>query len=272
MDHQYLRLHEKSREVIPWLKVPFERTIFIGYNHDSKRYLVYELTVHGGDVPSKPEGFSYASRAGNELTIDHMNGATMVGRSRWTWDPQAATWRFQGGRVLDGKEQAPHAVQVAVIAKRSNDIPADIVAMLEEHRGKWRSDGWIIDGEKRTPIKGSWECRAAVNGPGNVCTWNHEWVDRPHDSALEIMGYDPLLRVLSITRVTDTGVVNETAAVTVSGNTMTVERQSTENGKLRVMRNKIVVTKPGEWLQRVTIDVDGKRAREITLTQRRVGD
>src|SRR5687768_17166891 len=57
MDHQYLRLHEKSREVIPWLKVPFERTIFIGYNHDSKRYLVYELTVHGGDVPTKPEGF-----------------------------------------------------------------------------------------------------------------------------------------------------------------------------------------------------------------------
>ncbi len=48
MNHQYLRIYEKSREVIPWLKMPFERTIFIGYNHRKKRYIVYELTVHGG--------------------------------------------------------------------------------------------------------------------------------------------------------------------------------------------------------------------------------
>jgi hypothetical protein len=155
-------------------------------------------------------------------------------------------------------------------APKPLEIPADIVAMLKEHRGEWRSDGWIIEGDKRTPLKGSWECKAAVNGLGNVCTWYHEWVDRPHDSALEIMGYDPRLEVLSITRVQDTGVINEPVAVTVRGNTMNVERQFTENGKARVVRNEIVVTKPGEWAQHVTIDVDGKRVREITLTQRRV--
>ena len=149
-------------------------------------------------------------------------------------------------------------------------IPADIVAMLEEHRGEWRSDGWIIDGDKRTPVKASWECRAAVNGIGNVCTWNHEWVDRPHDAALEIMGYDPRLKALSITRVMDTGIVNESVAVTVRGNTMHVEKQWTENGKVRSLRNEIVVTKPGQWAQHITIDADGKRVREITLTQRRV--
>jgi hypothetical protein len=64
--------------------------------------------------------------------------------------------------------------------------------------------------------------------------------------------------------------VNESVAVTVRGNKMNVERQSTENGKLRVVRNEIVVTKPGEWSQRILIDVDGKRVREIALTQRRV--
>ena len=53
--------------------------------------------------------------------------------------------------------------------------------MLLEHRGEWRTDGWIIEGEKRTPVKAKWECKAAVNGVGNVCTWYHEWVDRPHD-------------------------------------------------------------------------------------------
>ncbi len=149
-------------------------------------------------------------------------------------------------------------------------IPDDIVAMLKEHRGEWRTEGWMVDGDKRTPVKASWECKAAVNGLGNVCTWNHEWVDRPHDAALEIMGYDPRLNVLSITRVLDTGVINEPAAVTVRGNTMNVERTSSENGQVRVIRNEIVVVKPGEWAQQITVDVDGKRVREITLTQRRV--
>jgi hypothetical protein len=150
-------------------------------------------------------------------------------------------------------------------------IPAEIAAMLLEHRGEWRSEGWIIEGEKRTPLKASWECEAAVKGVGNVCTWNHEWVDRPHDSALEIMGYDPRLKVLKIVRVTDTGIVTPGADVVVRGNTMTVVRESTsEDGKPRVMRNEIVLTKPGEWSQRITFDQDGKRVREWTLTQRRV--
>jgi len=149
-------------------------------------------------------------------------------------------------------------------------IPPEITAMLLEHRGEWRTDGWIIEGEKRTPVKASWECKAAVNGVGNVCTWNHEWVDRPHDAALDIMGYDPRLKVLSIARVTDTGVFNEPVAVTVRANTMTVDREITKDGKPATLHNKIVVTKPGEWSQRVTIEVDGKQVREITLNQRRV--
>ena len=150
-------------------------------------------------------------------------------------------------------------------------IPAEVTAMLLEHRGEWRTEGWIIEGEKRTPVKASWECKAAVNGVGNVCTWNHEWVDRQHDSAVDIMGYDPCLKVLRIQRVSDTGIMGPGAEVTVRGNTMTVVRESSsEDGKPRVMRNEIVVTKPGEWDQHITMDEDGKRVREWKMTQRRV--
>ena len=150
-------------------------------------------------------------------------------------------------------------------------IPAEITAMLLEHRGEWRTEGWIIEGEKRTPVKASWECKAAVNGVGNVCTWYHEWVDRPHDAALDVMGYDPRLKVPRIQRVNDTGIMGPGAEVTVRGNTMTVVRESTsDDGKPRVMRNEIVVTKPGEWLQHITMDEDGKRVREWKMTQRRV--
>jgi len=165
---------------------------------------------------------------------------------------------------------AATALMSATYAADPPAIPPEITAMLLEHRGEWRTDGWIIDGEKRTPVKASWECKAAVNGVGNICTWNHEWVDRPHDAAVDIMGYDPQLKVLSISRLTDTGIVNEPAAVTVRGNTMSVVRESTQDGKVRVMRNEIVVTKPGEWSQHITIAVDGKQVREITLNQRRV--
>ena len=149
-------------------------------------------------------------------------------------------------------------------------IPADITAMLLEHRGEWRTEGWMIEGDKRTPAKARWECKAAVNGLGNVCTWYHEWVDRPHDSALEIMGYDPQLKVLKIQRVNDTGIMGPAAEVTVRANTMTVVREFTVDGKVQVIRNEIVVTKPGEWAQHLTFDQDGKRVREWNLTQRRV--
>jgi hypothetical protein len=163
-----------------------------------------------------------------------------------------------------------HAAEPASPPAAAPTIPAEITAMLLEHRGEWRSDGWIIEGDKRTPIKASWECKAALNGVGNICTWRHEWADRPHDAALDIMGYDPNLKVLRMQRVNDTGIMGSGAEVTVHGNTMTVVREFSADGKARVMRNEIVVTKPGEWNQHITFDEDGKRVREWTLTQKRV--
>jgi hypothetical protein len=157
-----------------------------------------------------------------------------------------------------------------IAAAAPAEIPADIIAMLSEHRGSWRTEGWMVEGEKRTPVKATWECKAALNGIGNVCTWNHEWVDRPHDSALDVMGYDPRLNVLRIQRLNDTGIMGPGAEVTVRGDTMSVVREFEEDGKAGVMHNEIVVVKPGEWHQRVTVDLDGKRQREITLIQRRL--
>lgn len=120
MNHQYLRIHEKSREVIPWLKVPFERTIFIGYNHRSNRYLVYELTVHGGDGPIEPEGFAYGVRTGNELKMV-LKGPEIVLHQTFTWEPASESWLFQGRRVIEGKEQEPHVDQKAIRVKKSSE-------------------------------------------------------------------------------------------------------------------------------------------------------
>jgi hypothetical protein len=119
MNHQYLRIYEKSREVVPWLKVPFERTIFIGYNHRSKRYVVYELTVHGADVPHEPEGLYYGERTGNELKMVVTKGSEVASNQRFTWEPASRSWHFQGRRVIAGKEKEPSVEQKAIRAKTS---------------------------------------------------------------------------------------------------------------------------------------------------------
>jgi hypothetical protein len=115
MGHQYLRIHEKSREDIPWLKVPFERTLFIGYNHRYKRYVVYELSVHGSDS----EGFSYAVRSGNELKFEYKIDADVIANV-FTWEPASGSWNFQVRPVIAGKEQKPFTDQKAVPAKPSS--------------------------------------------------------------------------------------------------------------------------------------------------------
>ena len=150
------------------------------------------------------------------------------------------------------------------------EIPADAVAWLQGQRGTWRSEGLIIKGEERTKAYATWECNAAANGIGNVCTWNHEWTDRPHDSALEIAGYDPRLKMLSITRVGDNGIMGEAVTVTVRGNKVTAERQITENGKPAILHNEVVAKSRDERSQRMWVEADGKLVREFIITHRRI--
>jgi hypothetical protein len=157
----------------------------------------------------------------------------------------------------------------AVSPALAPEVPPEIAAMLKEHLGKWRTEGQWISHGKAQPTKASWQCKAAVDGIGNVCTWNHEWADRAPDSALEIMGYDRDRKTLSITRVTDGGFIH-TVAPTVRGNTMTVRWESVEDGKTSVGVNEIVVKAPGDWVQHMTIEVDGERTTEMNVTHHRV--
>src|SRR5262245_25945549 len=110
-------------------------------------------------------------------------------------------------------------------------IPAEYAAMLAEHRGSWRTEGWFEEGGKRTHSTATWTCAAAVNGPGNLCTWHHNWSDKPPDDVVEIMGYDARRGVLSITRITDLGFIRPPAEVTVKGKTMLGEWDSTHGGQ-----------------------------------------
>jgi len=162
---------------------------------------------------------------------------------------------------------------IGAAAAKSEDkaaqMPAEIAAMLKEHLGSWRTEGQWISRGKVQPAKATWECQPAVGGLGNVCTWHHEWADRPADAALEIMGYDADQKTMRITRVTDRGAIRSVTP-SVSGNTMTVRWESVDDGKTTVGFNEVIVKAPGEWVQHMTVDVGGERVTEMNATHRRV--
>lgn len=104
MSHQYLHIYEKADENIPWLHTPLEIEFFIGYNHNSKRYVVHEMAVFGSDGPY--EGFCYAYRNGNEIKLVKKceGDSAAVTIQRFTWEPSSATWHSEIRQVTNENE------------------------------------------------------------------------------------------------------------------------------------------------------------------------
>ena len=112
MDHQYLRIHEKSEEVIPEINKPYETEFFIGFNRNSKRYVVHEMDVCGSTLN---EGFYFAHRTGNELKLEKIRDSLRCSVQRFTWEPASGGWHIEvrlvrnvdGKLVNNGKEGEP---------------------------------------------------------------------------------------------------------------------------------------------------------------------
>lgn len=120
MNHQYVRVYEKSREVVPWLGIPFEREFFIGYNHSSKRYVIHEVSVFGPE--DIYEGFCYAYRKVNEFTLIQKAAyiSDSVNVQRLTWEPKSGSWRIEARWVIGGKEEAAFIDQKVEAVKSSS--------------------------------------------------------------------------------------------------------------------------------------------------------
>ena len=102
LNHQYLLIHLKSNEVIPWWHVQMEYYEYIGYNHYQQRYTVHEMTIEGDEDPS--EGFSYGFRNGNEFKTVSKIGVDSLIVQRFTWAPASGTWTIKSNWVIAGKE------------------------------------------------------------------------------------------------------------------------------------------------------------------------
>lgn len=93
LNHQFLRIHEKSVENVAGTNVPFEALLFIGYDKTSKRYVLHSMNVFGGGRAGE---FVYGQRSGNEIKFE-ANFAGRQGYARFIWQPESKTWHYVNG-------------------------------------------------------------------------------------------------------------------------------------------------------------------------------
>jgi len=90
LNHQFLRIQEKTEEIIPRANVRFEALLFIGYDQPSKRYVLQSMNVWGA---GRAGAFVYGERNGNEIKFDE-DFAGAQGYSRLLWQPESKTWKY----------------------------------------------------------------------------------------------------------------------------------------------------------------------------------
>ncbi|HYE84736.1 MAG TPA: hypothetical protein VEA16_00170 [Vicinamibacterales bacterium] len=99
LNHQFVRIDQKSTGNRPGWNIPYEASHFIGYDRMEKRYVLFALDVHGAAGPR----VAYGSRQGNEIRFEAAAGQQTVGM-RLTWQPESETWRTVWGSQPAGGE------------------------------------------------------------------------------------------------------------------------------------------------------------------------
>ncbi len=93
LNHQFLRIHEKSVENVAGTNVPFEALLFIGYDKTGKHYVLHAMSVWG---TGRPGEFVYGERTDNEIKFAESRDGRR-GHSRFIWQPESATWHYVAG-------------------------------------------------------------------------------------------------------------------------------------------------------------------------------
>jgi hypothetical protein len=102
LHHQFLHIHFKGNEVVPWFGVAMEYEEYIGYNHNQHHYVVNGVSIEGVD---DYEGFCYAYRNDNELKLlqkTTTSDTTVI--QRMIWEPDSGSWVIQSRPEVNGKE------------------------------------------------------------------------------------------------------------------------------------------------------------------------
>jgi hypothetical protein len=100
LNHQFLRIHEKTSAAAPGSENRYEALWFLGYDPVSERYVVHLLDVFGTRFS---ETLGYGTRDGNSLrfVFEYPDGPF---HTTYRWSPQSKTWQwFMETKNKDGK-------------------------------------------------------------------------------------------------------------------------------------------------------------------------
>ena len=105
LNHQFLRIHEKTTAEAPKTEHPYEAFWFLGYDPDSRKYVLHLMDVFGGKYS---ETVGYGTRDGNEIQFlfDYPDGPF---QTVYRWNPAADTWEWIMDQKSKGGQWTPFA-------------------------------------------------------------------------------------------------------------------------------------------------------------------
>lgn len=90
LNHQFLRIHEKTDSRAPSSERPYEALWFLGYDPVSERYVVHLIDIFGGRFS---ETLGYGARDGNAIrfVFEYPDGPF---HTTYRWSPEKDTWQW----------------------------------------------------------------------------------------------------------------------------------------------------------------------------------
>ena len=90
LNHQFLRMQEKTAAGAPSTERPYEALWFLGYDSVSERYVLHLMDVFGARYS---ETLGYGIREGNEIrfVFEYSDGPF---HTTYRWNPEKDTWEW----------------------------------------------------------------------------------------------------------------------------------------------------------------------------------
>jgi len=100
LNHQFLRIHEKTAANVPKSEQPYEAIWFLGYDPVSEKYVLHLMDVFGA---RSSETLGWGWQEGNQIkfVFEYPDGPF---HTTFRWNPESGTWQWlmeQKGK--DGK-------------------------------------------------------------------------------------------------------------------------------------------------------------------------
>ena len=104
LQHQYLQLHEVSREKDSLGLAAYEAIVYLGWDQQRQQYGCYWMDITGGGTFSE-HGIGRAKQEGNEIPFLFTYSDTVAFHTTFAFEPKTDTWKWVMDDDNHGKRQ-----------------------------------------------------------------------------------------------------------------------------------------------------------------------